>query len=416
MEGDLNSTFQTQVLAMLYEELISETDSDSVRIAIDNSLFGFQWKVDRKYYKPLIDFGQKQVKFLNSQFKSPTQRIAYYRTGFSMKSCIALEQEVRELSKANVFSSIRKADGKLDEEVLAKILRLVNIPIETSQKYKNNETILKAMIDWINFGDIATLIQIYKSESALFVNPLSVSDLIYRHFMNDSPWTLNALSKILSYLHESEGLAVNSEINMLSGYVKYGVNTPVSAYLCGLGITDRNVARIISEHYYKEVSPGNFLPSLSDFREWLQDLTVDDLRVLLHEEQLISDVWFVLQKIKLDIRPLDILTEINDQEITTFVVGLNYEERLIHLSQISVGSILSLVREPENIVDPYALSVYTEFGLKLGYIRSSKAFSVATVIDQGRIVECSVERINPPTFHPNRRLLVKVKIKGTNTN
>jgi len=416
LEGELNSTFQTQVLAMLYEELISESDPDSVRVAIDNSLFGYQWKADRKYYKPLVDFSQKQVKFLNTQFKSPAQRSAYYRTGFSIRSCVELEQEIREFAKTNIFSTLRNADGQLDNDKLIKILRLVDIPIETSQKYKANESILNAMIFWINFGEISVLAEKHKTENPLFEDLLNVSDLIYRFFMNDSPWALNAVSKILNYLHDVEGLTVSSEISLLSGYVKYGVNNPVSVYLCGLGVADRNTARIIAERYYIEISPKIFHPNLSDFIEWLQDLTVDDLRALLSEEQLISPVWSVIQKTRADIRPLDLLAEPNDQEMATFVVGLKYEGRLAYIPQLSAGDKLFLLREPENAVDPYALAVHMDSGVKLGYIRSSKAFYLSTALDQGRQTECNIKKINPPTFHPNRRLLINIKVRNANIN
>ena len=416
LEGELNSTFQTQILAMLYEELINESDPDSVRVAIDNSLFGYQWKVDRKYYKPLIDFGQKQVKFLNTQFKSPEQRNAYYRTGFSIRSCVELEEAIRELAKADVFSTLRSADGKLDSDKLTKILSLIDIPSETSQKYKANESIIKAMIDWINFGEIAALAETYKTEDALFENLLNVSDLIYRFFMNDSPWSLNAISRILNYLHEVEELAVSSEINLLSGYVKYGVNNPVSAYLCGLGVTDRITARTIADHYYKEMSPKILLPNLSDLIEWLQDLTVDDLRTLLSEEQLIIPVWSAIQKTRVDIRPFDFLAKSDDQDILTYVVGLKYEGRLNHIPQLKVGDKLTLLREQDNLVDPYAIAVHMANGVKLGFIRSSKAFYLSTLIDQGQQTECTIEKINPPAFHPNRRLLVNIKIRYTNVN
>jgi hypothetical protein len=415
LEGELNSTFQTQILAMLYEELINESNPDSVRVAIDNSLFGYQWKADRKYYEPLIAFSQKQVKFLNTQFKSPEQRNAYYRTGFSIRSCIELEQAIRELAKADVFSTLRTAENQLDNDKLTKIFSLVDIPSETSQKYKTNESIIKALIDWINFGEIADLAESYKAENTLFEDLLNVSDLIYRFFMNDSPWALNAVSRILNYLHDVEGMAVSPEINLLSGYVKYGVNNPVSAYLCGLGVADRATARIIADYYYKEISPKILLPNLSDFIDWLQDLTVDDLRTLLPEEQLIIPVWSVMQKTRVDIRPLDFLTEPNDQEVLTYVVGLKYEGRLDLISQLNVGDKLSLLREPDNAVDPYAIAVHMESGTKLGYIRSSKAFYLSTFIDQGYQTECAIEKINQPTFHPNRRLLVKIKLRSTNS-
>ena len=411
--SSLNTAFQTQILAMLYEELINETDPETVRTIIDKSLFGVQWKADRKYYEPLVEYSQKQVRYLSAQLTSPKQKSAYYQSGFSIKSCLALEAEIRELAKNDLFSSIRKKDGKLDEEVLGKILKLIDIPEEVNNTYKNNEAIVQATITWIHFGEITELIERHKISDSLFEDPLKVSDLASRHFSNDAPWALNAISRILSYLSETEKLVVDSEINLLSGYVKYGVDTPVSAYLCGLGILDRSLVKLIADHYYKEVSPNILLPNLGDFREWLQDLTIDELRALLVEERFVSYAWGKLQKIRPDIRPIDILSEINNQEMFTYVVGMKYDNRLAHLSSITIDSQLSLMREPENIFDPYAVAVCTDSGKKLGYIRSDKAFSLSTMIIEGRDVICKIEKINPDTFSTNRRLLLKISIKGT---
>ncbi len=413
LSDDLNDAFQTQILAMLYEGLIDETNAETIKNMIDNSLFGLQWKVDRKFYAPLIEFGQKHVHFLNVQFQSQKQKGTYYRTGFSINSCIDLEVSIRRIAQLDVFRNIRKAsDGKLDKEKLTSILQLINIPKETSQKkHSNDGVVIKAMLDWINFGEIAELMDNYASENNLFGNPLEVSDLITKHFMNDAPWALNGISKILTYLQETEELFVHPEINLLSGYVKYGVNTPVAVYLCGLGIRSREIARLISENYYKEVSPQNMIPSQSDFREWLQDITFEDLRIILTNEKLVQEAWSAIKNVKLDVRPIDVLAQPKNKEILTYVVGLKYENRLQHINGLSIGMKLSLVRELENTVDPYALAVYSLSGNKLGYIRSSRAFIFSTLLDQGFTVECVVEKISSPLTIPNRRLLVKLAIQ-----
>lgn len=410
--SSLSIAFQTQILAMLYEELVNETDPETVQTMIDKSLFGIQWKPDRKYYEPLVEYSQRQVGYLGAQFTSPKQKSAYYQSGFSIKSCLELEKEIRELAKNNIFSSIRKKDGKLDDEVLGKILKLIDIPEEVNNTYKNNATIIQATITWIHFGEITELIEKYKISDSLFEDPLKVSDLASRCFGNDIPWATNAISRILIYLSDTEKLAVDTEINLLSGYVKYGVDTPVSVYLCSLGILDRNLVKIIADYYYKEVSPNILLPSLGDFREWLQDLTIDELRTLVVEERFVSYTWEKLQKFRPDIRPIDLLSELSDQEMFAYVVGMKYENRLDHLSSISADNQLILIREPENAFDPYAVAVYSDSGNKLGYIRSDKAFLLSTMILEERDVKCAVERINPDSFPPNRRLLLKIKIKG----
>ena len=79
------------------------------------------------------------------------------------------------------------------------------IPDETSNR-PQEEAIVKAMIEWVNFGEIIDLRRKFENSSAVFQDPLKVSDLIYKHFANDTPWALNAVVKILGYLQNDEHL------------------------------------------------------------------------------------------------------------------------------------------------------------------------------------------------------------------
>jgi hypothetical protein len=190
-------------------------------------------------------------------------------------------------------------------------------------------------------------------------------------------------------------------------HVKYGINTPVAAYVSGMGISDREIACTIADYCYREVGLS-LLPSVEIFRRLMQGLTFEDLLPVFRDRQLVQEVMAVLRRYKLDTRPVDYFADPLTIDFKTYVVGLRYENRLQILSQVSKGDELRLVREPDNIFDPYAMAVHTQADHKLGFIRSSKAFVLSTLFDEGWRFRCCVERIYPATHHPNRRLLVHI--------
>jgi superfamily II DNA/RNA helicase len=407
-DDELDTAFQTQILALLYEELLDETDPDTVQDALAQMLFGVQCERNRIYYEPLIEYSRRQVRYIAARFQSQTQKRAFYKTGFSLRSCQDLEKEIRRLEVEGVFTRLRDPFTELlDNEILARILHLVSIPQETQGKYTGPVDVVQAMTRWIDFADLSELVAEYGETDATFQNPLFVSDLIYRRFVNDAPWALNSVVKILTYLRDEECLEFDPEIGLLPSYVKYGVNTPVAAYVSGMGISDRGIACTMADYYYQEVNLA-LLSSVEDFQEWVQGLTFEDLLPILQDRQLVQEVMSILRRYKFDARPVDYFTNPGTIYFKTYVVGLQYENRLGHLSEVSEGDELKLVREPDNVFDPYAMAVYTDAGQKLGYIRSSKAFVLSTLSDEGWQFNCCVERIYPAPRHPNRRLLVHI--------
>lgn len=405
-QSKLETSFQTSLLAMLFEELINETDPLTVRKAIDDTLFSSQWKADRTYYEPLVNYAQAQIRYITERLHSPNQRKAFYKTGFSLKSCKSLEEAIRVLAAQNVFGELRDDSNQLKADILESILKLVYIPEETSSR-PQEEAIVKAMIEWINFGDINDLRRKFENSSAVFQDPLKVSDLIYRHFANDTPWTLNAVVKILGYLKDDEHLSISQEVGLLPAYMKYGVSNPVAAYVCGMGVTNRVVAKTISEYYYSKAGKRTHVPSVDEFREWIQEINFEDLLGILGTTETVTETWAVFRRYKLDARPLDSFANPDKIEMKTYLVGLQYEGRLQLLDAISDGDELKLIREPDNPYDTYALAVHTPYNRKLGYIRGSKAFTLSTLIDEGRHFSCAVEKKSLET-NLNRKLLLKV--------
>lgn len=335
------------------------------------------------------------------------QRQAFYKTGFSIKSCQNLETEIRRMAVEGIFGQLRDPlTGLLDDAILARILSLISIPQETQASYTGPVDLVQVMIRWISYADISNLVAEYKGVDPTFQNPLFVSNLVYRHFMNDAPWALNSVLKILVYLRDEEGLGFDSEIGLLSSYVKYGVNMPVAAYVSGVGISDRNIAQKIADYYFQ--AHQVLIPSVEDFLGWMENLTSEDLLAILQESDRVQEVLNVLRRYKPNTRSVDYFTNPETINFRTYVVGLQYENRLDHFREIRIGDVLKFVRESDNPFDAYAMAVYTTSGQKLGYIRRNLAFILSTLYDEGWRFTCKVERKYTSARGPNRRLLIRV--------
>lgn len=412
-EGDVEqddrfeTDFQTQVLVMLYEQLLDEADPNSVESTLDKLLFGVQSR-GHTFYGPLVEYTKHQIRYITSKFTSVLQKKAYYRTGLSIRSCSDLEREIRRLAGDGVLTQLRDPNtGVLASEKMVRIFRLIAMLPETAPRYSGTVDLARLMVRWIDFANISDLVAENSKEDPVFENPLAVSDLVYRHFMNDGPWALNSLVKILAYLSEEEGLNSDPEAVMTPSYLKYGVNTPVAAYLCGMGIGDRAIARALASHFYNHVHPA-LLPSLENFQDWVLDLRPEDLMPILQDDRLVAEALTVFRRYKLDSRPVDSFIHPDSIDIITYVVGLAYEGREAHLQTIRKGDALKLLREPDNRYDPYAIAVLTLSLVRVGYIRSSRAFTLSTLLDEGLRFNCIVDHVDIKTRFLNRALRVRI--------
>ena len=110
--------------------------------------------------------------------------------------------------------------------------------------------------------------------------------------------------------------------------MKYGVSTPVAAYVCGMGVTNRGVAKTISEYYYSELGKGAHIQRVDEFREWIQEINFEDLLEILETTESVVETWSIFRQYKRDVRPLDSFVNPDNIEIYTYLVGLQYENRL----------------------------------------------------------------------------------------
>lgn len=67
--------------------------------------------------------------------------------------------------------------------------------------------------------------------------------------------------------------------------------------------------------------------------------------------------------------------------------------RQAELARCQAGDWLDLVREPDNPHDPMAVAIFTDRGVRVGYLRRDRAQWIGSKIDRGYAVGAIVERI-----------------------
>ena len=72
------------------------------------------------------------------------------------------------------------------------------------------------------------------------------------------------------------------------------------------------------------------------------------------------------------------------QTIETKVVGVTYENRQAVVTQLKVGEVVYLVRNPENEYDPNAIKVYKWDGRSFGFLNRSLASVLVAQFDRYR--------------------------------
>ena len=78
-------------------------------------------------------------------------------------------------------------------------------------------------------------------------------------------------------------------------------------------------------------------------RNQIQEINFEDLLGILEEHDTVIETWAVFRQYKLDARPLDSFANPDKIEMKTYLVGLQYEDRLQLLGAISDGDELKLI-------------------------------------------------------------------------
>ncbi|MGX7350367.1 restriction endonuclease [Enterococcus canis] len=93
------------------------------------------------------------------------------------------------------------------------------------------------------------------------------------------------------------------------------------------------------------------------------------------------------------------------------IAGFAYYDGLEVIEELKLGTVVTLVGEPDNPHDPDAVAIYYQ-GKKLGYIPSSKntMFSTFLYFGHSDLFEARIQTVNLE-HHPERQFRVVVRVK-----
>jgi hypothetical protein len=99
------------------------------------------------------------------------------------------------------------------------------------------------------------------------------------------------------------------------------------------------------------------------------------------------------------------------------VVGERFDNedgtsRQAEIEQMAVGDKVDLVREPDNPHDPSAVGVYSDRGIRIGFLGADRCGWVGSKISRGMDVRAAVERIGPAGQAGHRGVVIKVNLHG----
>ena len=399
--------FQTQLLSIIFEDLVQNSgDENGISELLDNLLFGHQCRNRNIPMDKFKKYTQSQIDMIFSRLNNPTRRKAYYQTGLSISSCENLELKIREKLTSDIFLNLRNSQNKLDDEKLFSILELIEVPQKTKNSFGiDKEDLQNAMLLWLKNGNIIDICNIIRNPS--FKNPLNTSDLVYKHFMTNAPWALNSVLKILFLLKDEENIEFDPEMKFLPAYMKFGVDSPIATYMLGLNIGNRDTARVFSEYYQQNVNIT--LPSMQSFIDWLIELTKDELNQIVEDEDACNEIIIQLNKLKDSECPSDYFSNPEIINMQTYIVGVQFGNRLITANMLEVGESLILERDPSNEFDYYALKVLNSGHQEIGFVRRTKAFILSTLIDEGFRFSTEVVRIYSKSRELRKRFLINIK-------
>lgn len=285
--------FQLALLHGLLEGRFDNETIEEIQSFVDQTLFAKQVEKNKIEYKKFIEFTSAQVRYVRSRrdlVDDELKRLVN-RTGLSINSCLWLIKKIKEIPPEELEDLVdiradEDASDKLPELDFAKIKEIADLifdirELKSSKKNINASEVLCRWISGDTLLEIANEFFATKDEKANERKLEDCSNYIYSQLTNLAPWGFYAFFEMFEYLRKTDEYFIedrfeNREIGYLSIYANYGVNDPVSAFLCLLGV-ERLDSTILSQKYRETVSKDLF-PSWSDIKDWFIGITEEALK------------------------------------------------------------------------------------------------------------------------------------------
>lgn len=373
-DKDLRQIIDPEILGILAEESAIGNYEEEIDDIISNSLVASQIK---KY--PTLAITQ-----LNDVFKNIAKNIIttnsnhellkiYSNTGLSSTSCKSISDFIENhVDEIKIFMT--KNDYKHIPPLISLIFEVIGDLPEMNSKYTYGGDKMELLELWLsgkNFSDIFNIID--------ETNTRNVTKFIENYFGYHSPWGISSFIQIATnMLHLSED-DIPIQIKYLPSMVKNGVPKPEISWAIQIGIPFKDIAINIAREYIQKTES----PEYGDFVSWIASIDNEDLIHEYHlESPFLDDVSKIISRLGVNtlLKEKRELSHVLNE--TTWIRGIQYENRHINASQVKVGDEIDVIRDYLNLYDRNAIKLFFQ-GRDLGFISRQLSQYLAPVMDGG---------------------------------
>jgi len=385
-QSELIGFLDSQILALLAEEIIDTQDEVEITNFLNKSLVGVQALRKNTETTELVSTMRNLSSWVVQQVPNHDQQKVYASTGLRVSSCQILDGAV------NIF--LQLASQELDNAqnnrmqcselfirtAFEACISLPEMQLPYNLTYDGSPNEFTLLNEWVNGRSIQRL----RTENWNPENSEGFSRYIADRVTYKLPWGINGFLRLLAHQLQINFEELPISWQHLPAMFKYGVNNVLACWICNLGVSTRNLAIQLSVLYVDETANLNF----SDVARWFVNLPNEfvlneldgrdfDLQRILRIRNQVTIGKGFLNSIR---QPL--------QSLTSPVRGIPYENRADLASQVNKGDQLFLEPEIDNLYDPYAVQVLFR-GEKIGYVQRDMARIISRELLLGREIQAN---------------------------
>lgn len=365
----------SDLLATLVEESVGTDAEGRFAALIGGSFVSVQARKEANVSaSPVVEWGRRALAAIRTEVADNERRATFALTGLDVATCLRIEERVRAQAEQ---ARQRLTDEALGVSELLPMIHnaIVDLP-RFVPKYELVADMSDLLLDWVNQLPMLELVERYLPPDA--DERRFQKDVITDYFGYKLPWGIAAYLRIAVQVLGLAG-EVSPTARWLAPMVRYGVATPVATWAMTLGCPTRELSIGISDAF----SVSGAEPTYQAFTDWFGELTEEDFILGMGASP--DEAALLVPRASALVRDGAEFTSLLRQEAASYsanVVGLAYENRRVHLSEVNVGDPLRLERDYDNPYDPNAVSV-AHGRAQLGFLPRALARLLAPHMDGG---------------------------------
>ena len=388
-QNELIGFLDSQILALLAEEIVDTQDEAEITNFLNASLVGVQAIRNNVDSTELVSTIRNLSSWVVQQVPDRDRQKTYASTGLRVSSCQTLEKVVisfletakEELGYAQ--NNLLQCSDVFIRTAFGACVELPEMQLPRKLQYAGPDDEFVLLNEWLNGRPIAELRTLRWNPD----NGEGFSRYITDRVTYKLPWGINGFLRLLAHHLQVNFEDLPISWQHLPAMFKFGVNNVLACWICNLGVTTRDLAVQLAALYSNENNNVDF----SETARWFVNLSNE---FILNE---LNGSGFDIQRV-LRVRNQvtigrELLHSVRNplQHIESSIAGIPYENRMVFAAQVNEGDELLLEPEPANIYDPYAVRVLFQAN-EIGYVRRDVARIISRDLLLGR--ELSARVIN----------------------